>query len=174
MFNYLSFSLIIVIFALGFILGFVSGMFIVTAKAEAQTPTITAPNPQSGLQFLPQRAYVTTLTPDNLPVQFQPIPTQQGDSSLNSIIPALVASAAAYLAAKTQGDRKVTKIADVTMDNQAEIVKSKQVDKELARVTYKMNEPEAAKITDAPIVKTEALAKDADDFAAKAAKTKLP
>ena len=172
MFNYLSFSLIIVIFALGFILGFVSGMFIVTAKAEAQTPTVTAPNPQSGIQFIPQRAYVTTLTPDNLPVQLQPI--QQGDGTLNSIIPALVASAAAYLAAKTQGDRKVTKVADVTMDNQAEIVKSKQVDKELARVTYKMNEPEAAKITDAPIVKTEALAKDADDFAAKAAKTKLP
>ena len=172
MFSFYQFLLI-----MWYVLGTITVIFVVGWTlfpiAMGQTPTVTVPNPQSGLNFLPQKAYVTTLTPEGIPIQLQPVQQQQSTDALGQIGPYITALVSA-LGVKILGDKKVAKVSDVVLDNQAEIVKGKQVDKELARVTYNMNPVEAAKITDAPLVKNETLAADAADSAQKAAKTSLP
>ena len=148
-----------------FLLLFLTSLTILISKVEAQTPTVTVQNPQSGINFLPQKAYVTTLTPDGLPLQLQPVQTNDNNSAgtLESVVTAGVTSAIAYFAAKSQADKK-------HKENAAEILKGKEVTRDLAKVTYDMNPTEAAKITDAPLVKNETLASDATNYGQTVAK----
>ena len=104
MIDYLTISLFLVTFVGGLALGITAGVIMTIQPAAGQTPTpvITIPNPQSGLNFLPQKAYVTTLTPDGIPVQIPiaPQPVQQGDGTLQTVIPGLIAAALAYFGKK--------------------------------------------------------------------------
>jgi hypothetical protein len=125
----------------------------------AQTPTVISPpeNPTSGLKFLDQKAYIYTIPP----VEIQ---QQQGASnSLQEVILPLLASGGAYIAAKFNADKK-------HKENAGEILKGKEVSKELAKVTYDMNPEAAAKIEDAPLVKKEVLAEDVTEYGQKVAK----
>jgi len=133
-----------------------------TQVVHAQTPTVISPppNPTSGLKFLDQKAYIYTVPP--LEVQQQQQATGAGNSLQELILP-LLASGGAFIAAKLNADKK-------HQENAAEILKGKEVNKELARVTYDMNPTEAAKITDAPLVKQETLAEDVTEYGQKVAK----
>ena len=98
------------------------------------------------------------------------------DGELTAIITSIVVTAIGVISSKMHSDKKSGNIADVVKVIIGEVLKGKEVDKELARVTYKMNETEANKITDAPAVKVETLNEDAKDFTQKIAKesSKLP
>ena len=74
-----------------------------------------------------------------------------------------VGSAIAYFTASRRADIK-------HKENASEILRGKEVNKELARVTYNMNPEQAAKIDDAPLVKQEVLAEDAATYGQKVAK----
>ncbi len=158
-------------FAIGYAVGLIStihpftfGILPIIQPAAAQTNTISTP----ALRFIPQDAFVQTVPPI--------VATQQTNSnaSLTNMLIPVVISVVGIIAAKFHSDKKVANIADVTRDNQSEIMKGKVVDKELASVSYKMNPVEAEKITDAPAVKIATLSNDVTDFATKAAKAKLP
>jgi hypothetical protein len=149
------------IFIFGVGVGFSVGIIITTLPfAAAQTPTVITPpnNPTGGLKFLDQKAYIYTIPP--LEVQQQ---QQQGSNSIEQIILPLLASGGAYIAAKFNTDKK-------HKENAAEILKGKEVSKELAKVTYDMNPEAASKIEDAPLVKKETLAQDVTDYGQKVAK----
>ena len=145
MISLLSFSIIVLAFG-------------TLAMASAQTPTTISPPaaPTSGLKFLDQKAYIYTVPP--LEVQQQ----QQGNGTIESVITAGVGSAIAYFTASRRADIK-------HKENSAEILRGKEVNKELARVTYGMNPEQAAKIDDAPLVKQEVLAEDAATYGQKVA-----
>jgi len=146
-----------------FVLGVAIGLTlaITTQVVHAQTPTVITPppNPTSGLKFLDQKAYIYTVPPLEVQQQQQ---TGTGNSLQELILP-LLASGGAYLAAKFNADKK-------HKENAAEILKGKEVNKELARVTYDMNPEQAARIDDAPLVKQEALAEDVTEYGQKVAK----
>lgn len=130
--------------------------------AAGQTPTTITPenlSPTSGLKFLDQKAYIYTVPPVEIQAQQQ----QQGNNSLQELILPLLASGGAYIAAKFNADKK-------HKENAAEILKGKEVNKELAKVTYDMNPEAAAKIDDAPLVKNETLAQDVTEYGQKVAK----
>ena len=139
------------------------GLAIAPAFVFAQTPTVINPpsSPTSGLKFLDQKAYIYTVPP--LEVQQQQQQQQGGTGSLQELILPLLASGGAFIAAKFNADKK-------HKENMSEILKGKETTKELAKVTYDMNPEAAQKITDAPLVKTEVLAKDAHEYAQTAAK----
>jgi hypothetical protein len=147
--------LMIAFFVLGLACGFILGVIQI---AHAQTPTVINPeNPTSGLKFLDQKAYIYTIPP--VEVQQQ----QGGGNSLQEIILPLLASGGAYIAAKFNADKK-------HKENAGEILKGKEVSKELAKVTFDMNPEAAAKIEDAPLVKKETLAQDVTEYGQKVAK----
>ena len=161
-------------FAMTFVFGMGVGVTIALIQtAHAQTPTTINPesvNPTSGLKFLEQKAYVYTIPPLEVQVQQQ----QQQPTDLNSIIPALVASAGSFIAGKIASDKKTAKVADTVQEIVIpEQVKQNEKTKELARVTYDMNPEKAAEIKDAPAVKIATLTEDASKFAETAAKTSL-
>lgn len=135
-------------------------MAIMLPVAFAQTPTvINPPAPTSGLKFLDQKAYIYTIPP--LEAQQQQQTTTP--NSLQELILPLLASGGAYIAAKMNADKK-------HKENASEILKGKEVSKEIAKVTYDMNPEAASKIADAPLVKNEALAQDVTDYGQKVAK----
>lgn len=150
-------------FFFGLALGFTFGIILTIQPAAAQTNTTSSPE----LRFLPQEAYIQTVPP--VPVQ-----NTVGNGSLTDMLIPIVASIAGIVVAKIHGDKKIANVADVTRSNVSEIMKGKVVDKELARVSFKMNPVEAEKITDAPDVKLQTLSADVTDYADKTAKTKLP
>ena len=137
------------------------GLAIAPAFVFAQTPTVINPpsSPTSGLKFLDQKAYIYTVPPLEVQQQQQ----QGGTGGLQELILPLLASGGAFIAAKFNADKK-------HKENMSEILKGKETTKELAKVTYDMNPEAAQKITDAPLVKTEVLAKDAHEYAQTAAK----
>ena len=127
----------------------------------AQTPTTISPPvtaPTSGLKFLDQKAYIYTVPP--LEVQQQT--GNNGTATIESLVTAGVGSAIAYFTASRRADIK-------HKENSAEILRGKEVNKELARVTYNMNPEQAARIDDAPLVKQEVLAEDAATYGQKVA-----
>lgn len=92
---------------------------------------------------------------------------QFGGLPIGEIIAALVGggSAAAYTrrrANKLEGDNQLV---------MGEILKGKQVDAELARITYAMNQDKANQINDAPAIKLENLQNDVTEFTDKTAKS---
>jgi hypothetical protein len=173
-FDYLLLSLFIIMFMAGLAFGLALGIIMTAQTAAAQTPP--AAGPTSGLTFLPQQAYVETLRPPQVQVQQQQQPAT-GNNLTDMLIPILT-SLGVTAAAKVHSDRKAAnetaKVAEVTIDNSAEILKGKTVDKEIAKVAFAANPEAAAKITDAPLIKLQTLATDETAFAAKAVKTSLP
>jgi Na+/H+ antiporter NhaC len=162
MIDYLTISLFVVIFAGGLIVGVTTCVFMTIQTAAGQTPTtITASNPESGLKFLEQKAYIYTIPP--LEVQQQQQQQQPSNGTVESMITAGIGSAIAYFGAKFNADKK-------HKENAAEILKGKEVNKELARVTYDINPEAAAKIEDAPLIKNETLAADVTQYGATVAK----
>ena len=156
-----------------FIVTFVFGLIPV---AHAQTPTVVnPPTATSGLKFLDQKAYVYTIPP--LEVQQQQQSASSGNSLTDMLVPILT-SIGVTGAAKIHSDRKAAKetekVADVTLNNSAEILKGKTVDKEIAKAAFNANPEAANKITDAPLIKLQTLATDESNFATKTAKTSLP
>jgi hypothetical protein len=170
--NYLLIGLFIITFVGGMALGLTLGIITTVQTAAGQTPNTTpiivAPNPTSGLTFLPQQAYVETLRPPQ--VQQPIVQTSTGNGLTDMLIPILT-SLGVTVAAKVHSDKKTAKVEELSKDNMGEISHTKEVQKELARVTYDMNPEAAAKIENAPLVKLETLTDDADAFAKKAAKT---
>ena len=112
MISLLSFSIIVLAFG-------------TLAVASAQTPTTISPPaaPTSGLKFLDQKAYIYTVPP--LEVQQQQQSNNNG--TIESVITAGVGSAIAYFTASRRADQK-------HKENAAEILKGKEVNKELARL----------------------------------------
>lgn len=171
--DYLLIGFFIIAFVGGMAFGFTLAVFSIQ-PAAGQTPTpnpnttpiIVAPNPTSGLTFLPQQAYVETLRPP----QVQPVSASTGNSLTDTLLPIIVALGATA-AGKIHSDKKTAKVEELSKENMGEISHTKEVQKELARVTYDMNPDQAAKITDAPLVKLDTLTTDAAEFAKKAAKT---
>jgi hypothetical protein len=129
--------------------------------AAGQTPTVINPeNPVSGLKFLDQKAYIYTIPPVEIQQQQQ---QASNTNSLQDLILPIITGGSAYLAAKLNADKK-------HKENAAEILKGKEVNKELARVTYDINPEAAAKIEDAPLIKNETLAADVTQYGATVAK----
>ena len=147
------------IFTCGVCIGLTIGTML--PIAHAQTPTvINPPAPTSGLKFLDQKAYIYTIPPLEAAQQQQ---QQTSTNSLQELILPLLASGGAFIAAKFNADKK-------HKENAAEILKGKEVSKEIAKVTYDMNPAAAQTITDAPLVKNEVLAQDVTDYGQKVAK----
>lgn len=132
-------------------------LMLILVPVHGQTNT-TPVLPTSGVQFIPQQGYIVTIPPPNV----QP-PQSATDNGTTPVILSLVTSAGAYIAAKMNADKK-------HKENASEILKGKEVNKELARVTYDMNPQEAAKIENSPTVKIETLTNDASQYADKVAK----
>jgi hypothetical protein len=155
-------SLFLITFVGGLAIGLATGIIMTIQTAAGQTPTVISPpdNPVSGLKFLDQKAYIYTIPPVEIQAQQQ---QQGGDNSLQQLILPLLASGGAYVAAKLNADKK-------HKENAAEILKGKEVNKELAKVTYDMNPEVAAKIVDAPLVQKEVLAQDVTEYGQKVAK----
>jgi hypothetical protein len=154
----------------GLAFGFTLGIIMTMQTAAAQTP-----NPTSGLKFLDQKAYVYTIPPLEVQQQQQAIST--GNPLTDMLVPivvALTATAAGKIHSDKKAAKETAKVAEVTIDNSAEILKGKTVDKEIAKVAFNANPEAAAKITDAPLIKLQTLATDETAFAAKAVKTTLP
>jgi hypothetical protein len=170
-------ALFIVMFLFGLAVGFTLGIIVMAVPASAQestspTPITITPDP-SALNFLEQDAYIQTVPPAQVQVQQQQ-QASSGNGALDSIIPAIVASAGSFIMGKISSDKKTKKVADVVQHTVLpEQVKSKETQKELARVTYDMNPEAAAKIDDAPAVKIQTLTEDSEEFAQKAASTAL-
>lgn len=141
---------------IGFVLGFAIGSMQTAHGQMNVTPITNAPT--AGIQFIPQQGYIVTIPPAN--IQQQQSTTENG---ITPVILSLVSSAGAYIAAKINADKK-------HKENAAEILKGKEVNKELARVTYDSNPEYAAKIDDAPAIKIETLANDVNQYADKVAK----
>ena len=136
--------------------GFVLMLVLVPVHGQTNTTPITN-SPTAGVQFIPQQGYIVTIPPANIQSQ------STTENGVTPVILSLVSSAGAYIAAKLQGDKK-------HKENAAEILKGKEVNKELARVTFDMNPEQAAKITDAPSIKIQTLANDVAQYADKVAK----
>jgi hypothetical protein len=177
--DYLLIGLFIITFVGGMAFGFTLAVFTIQTAAgqtPSTAPIVVAPNPTSGLTFLPQQAYVETLRPPQV-AQVQPAQASSGNNLTDMLIPILT-SLGVTAAATVHSDRKAAteteKVADVVLDNSAEILKGKTVDKEIAKVAFNANPEAAAKITDAPLIKLQTLASDETAFAAKAVKTTLP
>jgi hypothetical protein len=163
MIDYLMISLFLITFVGGVTLGFTFAIIMTIQTAYGQTPTTINPenlSPTSGLKFLDQKAYIYTIPPVEIQTQQQ---NQTNGNSLQELILPLLASGGAYIAAKFNADKK-------HKENASEILKGKEVSKELAKVTYDMNPEAAAKIDDAPLVKQEVLAKDVTDYGQTVAK----
>lgn len=135
----------------------VSVTIVQTAHAQLYNTTIPVPISVPPLQYTP-----------NMPVQTAT--TQETNTDLTAIISSIVVTAIGVITAKVHSDKKTNLNSVEIKDLIAEVLKGKEVDKELARVTYKMNEAEANKITDAPAVKNETLAQDVSNYSEKAAK----
>ena len=162
MIDYLMISLFLITFVGGVTLGFTFAIIMSIQTAYGQTPTTITPenlNPTSGLKFLDQKAYIYTVPPVEIQAQQQ----QGNSSSLQELILPLLASGGAYIAAKFNADKK-------HKENASEILKGKEVSKEIARVTYDINPEAAAKIEDAPLIKNETLAADVTQYGATVAK----
>ncbi len=159
MIDYLMISLFLVTFVGGLALGLTTGIIMTIQTAAGQTPTTINPpaNPTGNIKFLDQQGYIITIPPQGVQVQ------QQGGNSLQELILPILASGGAYIAAKLNADKK-------HKENAAEILKNKEVAKELANVTYDMNPEAAEKIADAPLVKKEVLAQDVTEYGQKVAK----
>jgi hypothetical protein len=167
--------LVISVFCLG--IGFFIFAVINTAYGQQNASIITSPpssTPTPTLNFIPQQAWVQTVPP-------QGVAQSTGDGTIQGTILPIIASAGAYILARLQGNKQVSKVedkvvtvADVAKSNQAEILKGKVIHSELARVQFKFNPEEAAKLDDAPAIKMQTLSDDAKQFAQKAATTSLP
>ena len=97
----------------------------------------------------------------------QPYPQQgYGGFGIQEIITALIAGGGSAIYTK----RRTSQLHDDNQQMYAEILKGKQVDAELARITYAMNKEKSDQINDAPMVKLDALQKDVDNFTDKTAK----
>jgi hypothetical protein len=155
-------SLFLITFVGGLAIGLTAGVIMTIQTAHAQTPTVISPpeNPTSGLKFLDQKAYIYTIPPVEIQAQQQ---QQSNNGTLQEVILPLLASGGAYIAAKFNADKK-------HKENAGEILKGKEVSKELAKVTYDMNPEAASKIEDAPLVKKEVLAQDVTEYGQKVAK----
>lgn len=171
--------LVLLIFTFGMCVGIAIGVVgLQPQKAYAQdnaTPITITPDP-SALNFLEQDAYIQTVPPAQVQVQQQQQQAASPSSSdtLDSIIPAIVASAGSFIMGKITSDKKTKKVSDVVQYTVLpEQVKVKETQKELARVTYDMNPEAAAKIDNAPAVKIQTLTEDSQEFAKKAAATTL-
>jgi hypothetical protein len=161
-FDFLLVGLFVITFVGGLAIGVTAGVIMTIQTAAGQTPTVITPpdNPTSGLKFLDQKAYIYTIPPVEIQAQQQ----QQGaGNSLQEIILPLLASGGAYIAAKFNADKK-------HKENAGEILKGKEVSKEIAKVTYDMNPEAASKIEDAPLIKKEILAQDVTEYGQKVAK----
>jgi hypothetical protein len=160
--DYFSAWTFLALFVFGVGVGFSIGIIVATIPfAVAQTPTVINPeNPTSGLKFLDQKAYIYTIPPVEIQAQQQ---QQSNNGTLQEVILPLLASGGAYIAAKFNADKK-------HKENAGEILKGKEVSKELAKVTYDMNPEAASKIEDAPLVKKEVLAEDVTEYGQKVAK----
>src|ERR1041385_6544484 len=110
-----------------YILGTLVVLFFVVPLAHAQQSTTTIQGPSPALRFIPQDAYIVPIPPP----QAQQATVNNNDGGITPVILSLITSGGAYIAAKMQADKK-------HKENAAEILKSKEVDKELARVTYEM------------------------------------
>lgn len=132
-----------------------------------QTPTIVAPTPAPNLQFVPQPAYIQ-LSPSSS--------NNNNDNSNNNgniqdiLVPTIISLAGAA-GLKLHSDKKTETVKEEVKDTKAEVLKGKEVDKEIAKVAYAANPTESAKIEGVPLIKTETLAKDATEYATKTAKT---
>lgn len=108
-------------------------------------------------------------TPTYMPQQqYGPYPPQQGYAGfgIQEIITALIAGGGSAIYTK----RRTSQLHDDNQLMMSEILKGKQIDAELARITYNMNKAEADKINDAPTIKLENLQNDVNQFTEKAAK----
>lgn len=72
--------------------------------------------------------------------------------------------------AKLHSDNKTKQVKEITKDNQVEILKGKQVSKQIADVAYAANPTEADKITSQPLIKQETLANDVHQYTEKSIK----
>ena len=109
------------------------------------------------IQFIPQQAWVQTIPPAGVQN------TNSNSQSLTEVLIPLITGGGAFLAAKLNADKN-------HKANAAEILKTKENTKELARVTYDMNPDAAEKIDDAPSIKINTLTEDVNAFAEKVAK----
>lgn len=100
--------------------------------------------------------------------QMQPqyVPQGYGGFGIQEIITALIAGGGSAIYTK----RRTGQLHDDNQLMMSEILKGKQIDAELARITYNMNKAEADKINDAPTIKLENLQNDVNQFTEKAAK----
>ena len=108
-------------------------------------------------------------TPTYMPQQqYGPYPPQQSYAGfgIQEIITALIAGGGSAIYTK----RRTSQLHDDNQMLMSEVLKGKQVDAELARITYAMNQEKANQINDAPMVKLDNLQKDVDQFTDKTAK----
>lgn len=140
-----------------------------------QTPTTPLPTEDLGnFNFIPQDAIVTVLPPKGyeIPNQQQQNGIDFGDGSIAGIIAGLTGTGVAVYKTITQG-KKIENVETKTAVNSNEILKGKQVDAELGRVSYQMNPEKAKELNDAPLVKMETLQEDVQQFQEKITKGKV-
>ena len=149
-------------FAMTFVFGMGVGVTIAlmnVQQAHAQLYNTTIPVPIS----VPPLQYTPNIQPTTAS-------TTATNTDLTAIISSIVVTAIGVLAAKVSSDKKTNSLQDIVKEVVAETLKGKEVDKELARVTYQMNPEAANKINDAPSVKLQALSEDVANFTETAAK----
>jgi hypothetical protein len=149
-----------------------------TVAISPPNPTPTQPNPN--LQYLPQKAFVYSFAPESgvppatpmqalpvtptvtpsVPVQ-QPVAVQSGGSIIDSLggytgITAMLAAAGVYLKTRVL-DKKTEKVAEVTREQSAQIVKGAQVDQKISEQVYENMTDKGESINDKPQIKLETL-----------------
>ena len=99
---------------------------------------------------------------------YQPMQQQggYGGFGIQEIITALIAGGGSAVYTK----RRTGQLHDENQMMMSEILKGKQVDAEIARITYTMNQDKANAINDAPSIKLDNLQKDVEQFTDKTAK----
>ena len=157
-------------------------------KVSPPTNVATLPNPN--FQYLPQKAFVQTFTPEVQPTTptavIGPIPITQGGQPVvtttqpvvsaapaidyMSIISTIIAAGSGFMA--KMGYDKSKKVEATSQANAGAIVDSKVVQQELARLLFEWNKDKADSLNgSAPAVKLESLkdeVKEATETASKA------
>jgi len=157
-------------------------------KVSPPSNVQTLPNPN--FQYLPQKAFVQTFTPEVQPTTptavIGPVPiTPQGQAAVvtqqptavvsqpaidyMSIISTIIAAGSGFMAKMAHDKSK--KVQETARENSSAIVDSKVVQQELARLLFEWNKPEAAALNDSPSTKLESLkgeVKSATETATKA------
>lgn len=115
-----------------------------------------------------QQPYQQYGTPTYMPQQYGPYNQQYGNTGtvLEQIITAIAAAGGSMAYTR----RKTNQLEDTNQQLYSEVLKGKQVDAELARITYAMNQEKANQINDAPAIKLQTLQDDVQQFTDKTAK----